>query len=136
MNKLAIPAILVATVMVAGAFALMPVEQATAVHTTIGVQNVVSTANQDANASAVVLATSATIKSGDICLQFTETGADDNPSLDLSFDAANTNTATLVNNVDVETCTVFVGFGLNLSATTSEAADLLDYNITYKEVTP
>ena len=35
MNKLAIPAILVATVMVAGIFAFMPVEQASTVHTTI-----------------------------------------------------------------------------------------------------
>jgi len=33
MNKLAIPALLVATVMVAGAFAFMPVEQASTVHT-------------------------------------------------------------------------------------------------------
>jgi len=35
MNKLTIPAILVATVMVAGIFAFMPVEQASTVHTTI-----------------------------------------------------------------------------------------------------
>ena len=35
MKKLAIPAILVATVMVAGIFAFMPVEQASTVHTTI-----------------------------------------------------------------------------------------------------
>jgi len=35
MNKITIPAILVATVMVAGAFAFMPVEQASTVHTTI-----------------------------------------------------------------------------------------------------
>jgi len=34
MNKLTIPAILVATVMVAGIFAFMPVEQASTVHTT------------------------------------------------------------------------------------------------------
>ena len=33
MNKIAIPALLVATVMVAGAFAFMPVEQASTVHT-------------------------------------------------------------------------------------------------------
>ena len=32
MNKIAIPAILVATVMVAGMFAFMPVEQASTVH--------------------------------------------------------------------------------------------------------
>jgi len=38
MNKLAIPAILVATVMVAGIFAFMPVQQASTVHTTI-IQN-------------------------------------------------------------------------------------------------
>ena len=35
MNKLTIPAILVATVMVAGIFAFMPVEKASTVHTTI-----------------------------------------------------------------------------------------------------
>jgi len=35
MNKLAIPAILAATVMVAGMFAFMPVEQASTVHTTV-----------------------------------------------------------------------------------------------------
>ena len=35
MNKLTMPAILVATVMVAGVFAFMPVEQASTVHTTI-----------------------------------------------------------------------------------------------------
>jgi len=36
MNKLTIPAILVATVMVAGMFAFMPVQQASTVHTTTG----------------------------------------------------------------------------------------------------
>ena len=35
MNKIAIPALLVATVMVAGMFAFAPVEQASTVHTTI-----------------------------------------------------------------------------------------------------
>ena len=40
MNKLTIPAILVATVMVAGAFAFMPVEQASTVHTTTALGSV------------------------------------------------------------------------------------------------
>jgi len=35
MNKIIIPSILVATVLIAGAFALMPVEKASTVHTTI-----------------------------------------------------------------------------------------------------
>jgi len=36
MNKIVIPALLVATVMVAGAFAFLPVEQASTIHTTTG----------------------------------------------------------------------------------------------------
>jgi len=49
MNKLTIPVILVATVMVAGAFAFMPVEQASTVHTTIidSVANVVAVSPTD-----------------------------------------------------------------------------------------
>jgi len=43
MNKLTIPAILVATVMVAGIFAFMPVEQASTVHTTGTTQGAVTT---------------------------------------------------------------------------------------------
>jgi len=43
MNKLTIPAILAATVMVAGIFAFMPVEQASTVHTTVqGTQTVIA----------------------------------------------------------------------------------------------
>ena len=41
MNKLMIPAILAATVMVAGIFAFMPVEQASTVHTTSGLSAIV-----------------------------------------------------------------------------------------------
>ena len=47
MNKLTIPAILVATVMVAGIFAFMPVEQASTIHTSavfLGNQNTFKTA--------------------------------------------------------------------------------------------
>ena len=41
MNKLTIPAILAATVMVAGIFAFMPVEQASTVHSTSGLSAIV-----------------------------------------------------------------------------------------------
>ena len=58
MNKLAIPAILTATIMVAGMFAFMPVEQASTVHTTLSAQttgiacateavNLLATSNND-----------------------------------------------------------------------------------------
>ena len=43
MNKIAIPAILVATVMVAGMFAFAPVEQASTVHTTVSSDIIVFT---------------------------------------------------------------------------------------------
>jgi len=47
MNKLTIPTILVATVMVAGIFAFMPVEQASTVHTTIGLLQAVTATATD-----------------------------------------------------------------------------------------
>ena len=131
------PAILVATVMVAGIFAFMPVEQASAVHTTIGVQNVLSVADQDANANAVVLATSATIKVGNACVQYTEgAGGDDDPVLEISYDATDTEVGVLAANIDTAICTPFAGFGINLDAAADNAADLLDYVISYKELTP
>ena len=48
MNKIAIPALLVATVMVAGAFAFLPVEQASTVHTTAAGQGINSEELTDA----------------------------------------------------------------------------------------
>ena len=52
MNKLTIPAILVATVMVAGIFAFIPVEQASTVHTTGTTQGTTSTTTTGAFATA------------------------------------------------------------------------------------
>ena len=48
MNKLAIPAILTATIMVAGIFAFMPVEQASTVHTT-AIGTIVDVVDTDAS---------------------------------------------------------------------------------------
>jgi len=56
MNKFAIPAILVATVMVAGIFAFMPVQQASTVHTS----GTITTVN-DADIAAILVDTDATI---------------------------------------------------------------------------
>ena len=137
MNKLTIPTILVATVMVAGIFAFAPVEQASTVHTTIGIQNVVSVADQDASANAVILATSATVKAGDVCVQYTEGGGgDDNPILHVDLNADGSDVNVLAANIDVETCSPFAGHGINIDAVADDAADLLDYIISYKEATP
>ena len=59
MNKLTIPVILVATVMIAGAFAFMPVEQASTVHTTLG--TAANLAILDTNVDDILEDTSTTI---------------------------------------------------------------------------
>ena len=59
MNKLTIPAILAATVMVAGIFAFMPVQQASTVHTTLG--TAANLAILDTNVDAILVDTDTTI---------------------------------------------------------------------------
>ena len=59
MNKLTIPTILVATVLVAGIFAFMPVQQASTVHTTLG--SAADLATVDANVDAILLDTGTTL---------------------------------------------------------------------------
>ena len=59
MNKLMLPAILAATVMVAGIFAFMPVQQASTVHTTLS--TAADLATIDANVDAILVDTSATL---------------------------------------------------------------------------
>ena len=82
MNKLTIPAILVATVMVAGAFAFMPVQQASTVHTTItnniNTLTIGTTAFNDVAANADV---------GDIAQDVADTfvAADDNIAVDFAL---------------------------------------------------
>ena len=138
MNKLTIPAILVATVMVAGIFAFMPVEQASTVHTTLGQLNVGSNTDVATNVAAglVVVATSATIKQGTVCLTYTDPGANDDPDLVVSYDATDTDTGSISADITGDNCFDFAGFGLNLDATTTDAADDLDFTFGYQEVTP
>ena len=70
MNKLAIPAILTATIMVAGMFAFMPVEQASTVHTTVqdntAEVNIVDVAATTLDTDTVEL--SITGNGGDFCI--------------------------------------------------------------------
>ena len=136
MSKLAIPAILVATVMVAGMFAFAPVEQASTVHTTVGVLNVASAADVDTSAVTVVLATSATLKQGIICTTFTDPGADDNPNLEISLDATDTEVTDLITDLTGDNCETFVAHGLNLDALTTDATDDLDYALSWIANTP
>jgi len=136
MNKLTIPSILVATVMVAGIFAFMPVEQASTVHTTIGILNVASATNVGTDAITVVLATSATVKAGTICLTMVDPGADDNPILEASLDATDTEIVNLIADITGDNCITFVAHGLNLDAVTTDAADDLDFTLAFTEQTP
>jgi len=61
MNKFTIPIILTATILVAGIFALMPVEQATTVHTTIQASQTVSKSDVDVTPASVTDAALASV---------------------------------------------------------------------------
>ena len=137
MNKKLIPTILAVTVLVAGIFALMPVEQASTVHTSIGILVVKSATDVDTSAAAglVILGTSAVIKVGTVCLTYTDPGADDDPNLVLSYDATDTDTQTVITDITGTNCITFAAHGVNLDATTSDAADDLDFVVVWRAST-
>ena len=72
MNKLTIPALLLGVVMVAGAFAFMPVQEASTVHTSTGVETItaeVVIATGTTTGDFDIIAKSSTIKTGTITMQ-------------------------------------------------------------------
>ena len=116
MNKLTIPAILVATVMVAGMFAFMPVQQASTVHTTgtttlaaatfttIGLSSA-NLANDLFDASAIDVVDGMEIEitsTVDFCIQSIQiefVGLDANDDLDITSIEINNNPFTAANGV-------------------------------------
>jgi len=137
MSKKLIPTILVVTVLVAGIFAFMPVEQASTVHTSVGVLVVKSGTDVDTSVAAglVILGTSAVIKQGTVCLSYTEAGADDNPALVLAYDAAAADTQTVIADITGTNCITFGAHGVNLDATTTDATDDLDFVVVWRAAT-
>jgi len=133
MNKLTIPTILAITVLVAGIFAFMPIEDATTVHTTI--IGATDTADGVAMGAVInIIADSATVKKGFICIEVTDVGADDAPDLNLEITEGG-DAIILLPNGAIEAadgeCSNFVGYRLFLDA--AEAGDSVDYVVSFTE---
>ena len=139
MNKLTIPTILVATVMVAGIFAFMPVEQASTVHTTIGVLNT-ATANDLALPAAVTniidLTAGTDIAEGTICASIADVGAEDNLALTVTAAAGETIDLIAAGGALVTGCSIFTTQSLSVNAATVVDADVLSYSVAWRQASP
>jgi len=138
MSKLTIPAILAVTVMVAGIFAFMPVEQASTVHTTIGVLNVKTADDVVPTVTANIIGDSAAIKTGNVCTVFQVEAADagnEVVSLEITADGE---TITLISDTDLEggLCEFFSGFRVFYDGAGLAAGDTLDFTVSWRASTP
>jgi len=110
MNKLTIPAILVATVMVAGIFAFMPIEKASTVHTTI--QNTIGTTTGNN------IAVSALTAGTDQTLVTASTGST------IALGHVNVNVANGAGTLDVLSLEIFNAGGSSVQVLATGGADL------------
>ena len=140
MNKLTIPVILVATVMIAGAFAFMPVEQASTVHTTanlitttIGADDAVGTGG-----TFDIIADSAVIKSGVLCIEVTQETTDgNNEALTVEISTDGAETVILIADLDVAAGACFDLTGYRVFIDNSvEASTIFSYTGSFTTATP
>ena len=141
MNKIAIPALLVATIMVAGAFALMPVEQASTVHTTIGVLNTATANDLDlpaAQTDIIDLTAGTDIAHGTICASITEdvTNNDDALALTILVQTGDTHDLIAAGAGTTTGCEPFVTQSLSVNAATVADADVLSYSVAWRQASP
>ena len=138
MSKLTIPAILAVTVMVAGIFAFMPVEQASTVHTTIGVLNVATSDDVVPTVTADIIGDSATIKTGNVCTVFQTEAADANNEV-VSLEITAGGDAIIIiadNDLEAGLCEFFTGFRVFYDGAGLAAGDTLDFTVSWRASTP
>jgi hypothetical protein len=137
MNKLVVPVVLAAILLVAGIFVLMPVDKASTVHTAIAVQNVAFADDRATNVAAntILIADSNTIKTGTVCAQLTDAvGTNDAPTLVVERTTDDETVGVLTNaQLEAGECAPFTGFELRMSGVTSDAGDLLDFAVAWRE---
>lgn len=147
MNGLVFSSILIATIMVAGAFMLMPVDEAATVHDTITADVgtlVVNSAEArvvgGGGANIVILGDSAAVKVGIVCVAHTDNPANDalfvEVDLDPVDDAAE---AVVMTNGDIEGsnfCDIFAGYNLKLDQAGTDAGDTIDFSVNWRTQTP
>ena len=105
MSKLTIPVILVATIMIAGMFAFMPVEQASTVHTTIGT-----------GASTVLVATLDAVDEGDDIYGVASDGVDISDADSITIQVVIDGGAFLADDCDLELTVTDVTAGVDFDA--------------------
>ena len=137
MNKLTIPAILAATVMVAGIFAFMPVEQASTVHTTLNLAQA-SVSGEDAvgtGGTFDIVADSNTVKDGAVCVAITqETTNGGNEALTVEINQAGDETIILDADLNDEEnqCFDFTGYRVFIDNLV-EATTIFDFAATFAQ---
>lgn len=138
MTQLAIPVILAATIMVAGIFAFMPVEQASTVHTTIGVLNTATADGVSLLTGPVALldiSAGTDIALGQVCVVLIEVTTDD--SIRITATAA-AGELVIIIPAGTGTTTGCEPFASQLVEATdgTEAGDLVSYSIAWVQASP
>jgi len=140
MNKFLIPTILAATILVAGIFALAPMEKASTVHTTITGQ--IATVSfgdnvnlETANADIEIIAGSATVKKGFVCVDVEDPNDDFDSDLRIEITAAGDAVQLLSNgNIDVtDGCAEFVAYRLFIPDDIDTTGSTVDFLVQYTE---
>jgi len=137
MNKIVIPALLVITVMVAGAFAFMPVQQASTVHTTSGLVQVAVSIDDLVGTGGTldIVADSATVKDGAVCVAVTQetvNGGNEALTVEISIDGAETIVLDGDLNNNDNACYDFTGYRVFVAGAV-EASTIMDVAASYAQ---
>ena len=140
MNKFLIPTILAATILIAGVFALAPMEKASTVHTTITGQIATISAQSTlslnaAGADVDLVADSATVKRGHLCIAVVDTGADWDNTLKYEINSAGNVLDLLANGTfdGTDSCTDFVAYRVFLPDDTNASDATVTFVVSYTE---
>ena len=137
MTKVFLPTILIATALIAGAFAMIPVDQATTVHTTIeaatGSLVSLTGVNTSTTSNVVVfdLSSGSEVAHGEICILAVDAGSTQTTVLVQA--APNTgSTAIVLTNSEIEAATGACGeFSTQILTIISGSSTVVDYSVVY-----
>ena len=138
-TRILIPAVLAATVLIAGVFALMPVQEATTVHTEIGVLTVAS-ADAQALTNVDIVADSANVKVGTVCAAVDDNDNNNDPNtyklrVEVSPDGTDVND--LDGEAETADCFLFVGHRVFIANTVAvDNGDTVGYSVAFKSRAP
>jgi len=136
--KFLIPVVLASFIVVAGIIAFVPTNDASAVHTQIGVLVTKTVTGQVLGGGTPVvdiLADSAALKVGTVCAQVTDAATADNINIRAEVSADGAQVANVDINDAVDDCSTFVGYRL-FFAGASDAGDLATFTVSWRAITP